>query len=274
LPDEGSNNCVDGAGPPTQPPADWSLDLAGGFDDVLRRNLPQFDPGCPEPPQTPDGYYASSSRDGGLHVRIYQTVTAGIVSVNAYRLTGYWSAFVAPVAGEPPFSLRAQLLDGDHAAPVLGETVTILTPPGESTLGWTSFPPVTGVPSSNLITVRFEAVTDTGWSSTAVVHVDDVALSPAAPVPCNDPFADAPIDLVALGPGDGFVNQDDFGLLQRCITGDGNMAIPDGLTEPALRYCVCFDRDEDLDIDADDLAAFETCARGAATPAPPSCDDP
>ncbi len=270
LPDEGTRNCNAGGGAPTQPPSNWLLDLTGGFQDELTRNAPQFDPGCPAPPQTPDGYYASSLRQGGLRVRLYQTVTAGVTAGSPCQLDGYWAAQTVPPDNQLPFTVRAQLLDGPHTAAVLDETVVVLSSAGTDAFGWTPIAPVVGVPSANQITVRFEAVTDAGWSTLAVVHLDDITLTPAAA--CNDPFADAPIDPTALGPGDSFVNQSDFGLLQRCITGAGSMTIPDGSTEPALGYCICFDRDEDLDIDADDLAAFEACAAGAATPAPPSCD--
>ncbi|MHC4672147.1 MAG: hypothetical protein ACYTBZ_06635 [Planctomycetota bacterium] len=75
---------------------------------------------------------------------------------------------------------------------------------------------------------------------------------------CNDPFADAD--------GDNDVDQEDYGLWQLCISGEGN-----GITN---NRCCCFDRDHDGDIDTSDYNAFETCATtsGANIPADPNCD--
>ena len=78
---------------------------------------------------------------------------------------------------------------------------------------------------------------------------------------CADPFADADKDGDA---GD----QRDFAFFQRCITGFG---------DPAWSFdriaCSCFDTDDDLDVDNDDLAKFILCASGPDVPGDPSCDD-
>ena len=73
--------------------------------------------------------------------------------------------------------------------------------------------------------------------------------------PCNDPFADAD--------GDGDVDQDDFALLQRCITGSGF----EGELPPE---CRCFDHDSNGDadgsIDQYDISGFEDHATGPGVP--------
>ena len=80
--------------------------------------------------------------------------------------------------------------------------------------------------------------------------------------------------LLRAADGDGDVDQDDFAVLQLCITGDGG-AIP---AKP--EYCTCFDRPEggppplpDGDIDQTDIAGFEACASGPDVPAHQACDD-
>ncbi|MGB4256755.1 MAG: BNR-4 repeat-containing protein [Phycisphaerae bacterium] len=82
-------------------------------------------------------------------------------------------------------------------------------------------------------------------------------------VVCNDPFADADRD--------GDVDQDDFGLFQRCATGPSSSP---GLLPPE---CACFDRDHggrgDGDVDEHDLEAFLACESGPAVVAARACDD-
>ncbi len=79
---------------------------------------------------------------------------------------------------------------------------------------------------------------------------------------CSDPFADAD--------GDGDADQEDFGVVQACITGPGGGVLPG---------CECFNRDGDDDVDADDIGSsvtpntFEGCASGPTVPANPACDD-
>lgn len=80
-------------------------------------------------------------------------------------------------------------------------------------------------------------------------HVQ-VASGPA----CHSPFAD--ID------DDDDVDQNDFAVLQRCVTGSGGV-LADG--------CFCFDRDDDSDIDVTDVNAFIACGSGPSVPADPAC---
>ncbi len=79
---------------------------------------------------------------------------------------------------------------------------------------------------------------------------------------CNDPFADAD--------GDGDVDQEDFAVFQRCITGADD---PSGAFDPEI--CQCFNRDggDPEDIDEIDLAAFRACGSGPDVPADPDCDN-
>lgn len=83
---------------------------------------------------------------------------------------------------------------------------------------------------------------------------------------CHTPFADAD--------GDGDVDMNDFGRLQRCYTGAGQGPVPSG---QGYEYCHCFDRPQpgfgngDNDVDADDLAKFILCAKGSGVPASPAC---
>jgi hypothetical protein len=80
--------------------------------------------------------------------------------------------------------------------------------------------------------------------------------------PCRDPFADADAD--------GDVDADDFGVFQRCVTGQGK-GVLDG--------CRCFNRPEpgflagDNDVDTDDLNAFLDCVSGPSIPLNPACDN-
>lgn len=62
------------------------------------------------------------------------------------------------------------------------------------------------------------------------------------------------------------VDQADFGLLQRCLTGPGPFTLSAG--------CTCFDSEHDADVDSDDLAAFQACLQGSGVQAPPACQRP
>ncbi|MEP0841822.1 MAG: hypothetical protein HRF43_03825, partial [Phycisphaerae bacterium] len=89
--------------------------------------------------------------------------------------------------------------------------------------------------------------------------------------PCNTPWADAAgATGVGLLMGDGDVDSADFGHFQFCFTGSaGN--IPAGAE---YAYCECFDRNNDGDVDLDDLAAFTKCVSGPAIAWAPSEDCP
>ncbi len=87
---------------------------------------------------------------------------------------------------------------------------------------------------------------------------DDVKLSLEA-LTCNVPRFDAD--------GDGDVDQVDFGIWQRCFTGEGN---PGGLYD--RQACGCMNSDGDTDIDLVDWDAFMDCLSGPDIPAPADCD--
>lgn len=79
---------------------------------------------------------------------------------------------------------------------------------------------------------------------------------------CPDPFADTDRDLD--------VDQQDFGVFQACVTGQGATTLDPN--------CECLDRDNDGagdgDVDQDDWGTFEACASGPDVPADPTCGDP
>jgi len=80
-------------------------------------------------------------------------------------------------------------------------------------------------------------------------------------------FRVCPHDPVFDFDDDGDVDQDNFGVMQACISGPGS-----GLRPGA--DCACADWDDDLDVDDADLEAFDACASGPAITADPTCDDP
>lgn len=63
--------------------------------------------------------------------------------------------------------------------------------------------------------------------------------------------------------GDCDVDQSDFGIFQRCLTG------PTGLQEDPT--CIAARLDTDADVDLDDFGVFQKCLRGANVPANPDC---
>ncbi len=81
-----------------------------------------------------------------------------------------------------------------------------------------------------------------------IMRADNVRTGAFVAPGCNIPFADAD--------GDSDVDQDDFAILQLCITG-GVGPIP---ADPA--YCTCFERTGDSLITQSDLQEFENCATG------------
>lgn len=74
----------------------------------------------------------------------------------------------------------------------------------------------------------------------------------------NDPFAD--VD------NDDDVDQEDFAVLQRCITGPA-------WTESLPTECRFFDRNGDGSVGLEDMDAFAACKSGPSVPADPACDD-
>jgi hypothetical protein len=78
-----------------------------------------------------------------------------------------------------------------------------------------------------------------GWDNIAIVAT------------CHTPFADAD--------NDGDVDQEDFGVFQRCYTGTGLGPVPSGA---GFEYCTCFDRNNAGDVDQADWSKFEACATG------------
>ncbi len=79
-------------------------------------------------------------------------------------------------------------------------------------------------------------------------------------LPCNRPVLD--------DDGDTDVDQDDFGALQACFTGQDP---PGGVF--VWEDCGCLDVDGDEDVDENDYDAFEACASGPGVPAEPACAD-
>lgn len=80
---------------------------------------------------------------------------------------------------------------------------------------------------------------------------------------CNNPRADFD--------GDGDVDQNDFALFQRCITGPGDPFTFNEDFDGA--NCQCADINGDKDVDADDYDAFFACVSGPNIPADDTCDD-
>jgi hypothetical protein len=149
---------------------------------------------------------------------------------------------------------------------VATKTIALSGWPNQETLGYDLFTLDWKGMATADITVRFDLLADgtQGWTPRlrGVIAIDDVGVYTASP-PCPQPFADVDED--------GDVDQEDFGLLQKCFGGD-NQGWP-----AELEYCRCLDRPEgenlpDGDIDLGDLAAFEACARGPEIPPAPDCE--
>lgn len=85
-----------------------------------------------------------------------------------------------------------------------------------------------------------------------LVTVEQLTFDPPEPPPFPGDFDD-----------DDDVDQADYGLLQRCLSGDGIQQ-----TDPT---CAAADLDVDDDVDANDYVIFEGCVSGAGIPADPDC---
>jgi hypothetical protein len=98
------------------------------------------------------------------------------------------------------------------------------------------------------------------WSGRGNASLDYAKVCVGCPLStdCPDPFADIN--------SDGYVDQADFGLFQRCWTGAAG-GIPDG--------CRCLDHSGNGGIDIEDFQAFLICAAqsGPTIPVPKSCDN-
>jgi hypothetical protein len=212
--------------------------------DELLRNSSVHVPTCPG---LPDGdHYGSMATGEGELEQAWQTL-----AVN----TGFRYRWSGQFAGGGTNEVRIKLLNGDESGAVLGE---IVVHTGTGPYDWTPFE-VEATAISNVMTVMWEMSGATDDSST---HADALVFETI--IACFDPFADAD--------GDGDVDQDDYGVLQRCVTGPppGNPPIP---ADP--EYCICFNRNPGVDeaIDQSDVNAFENCASGPTQPANPACDD-
>ena len=76
------------------------------------------------------------------------------------------------------------------------------------------------------------------------------------------------LTIQTVGPdldGDADVDQEDFGHLQACLSGQGIAQI-----DPV---CMNARLDADLDVDADDVSIFLGCFSGPGQPPPPGCFD-
>lgn len=90
------------------------------------------------------------------------------------------------------------------------------------------------------------------------IWYDEVALTG-----CHNPRPD--VD------GDGDVDQEDFGVLQRCWTGPHDPFTYNLDFDGA--NCQCIDIDGEKDVDQDDYNIFEICASGPGVAADPDCDE-
>lgn len=112
------------------------------------------------------------------------------------------------------------------------------------------------------ITTPVAEICDNGLDEDADLLIDcaDPGCADSPACQCPDPFADFDRD--------GDVDLTDFAAWQRCFTDTD-----DPLELFDVQTCHCFDRQEDLDVDSDDLIAFQACASGPAIPANPACDN-
>lgn len=129
---------------------------------------------------------------------------------------------------------------------------------------WLGISPSAGSSSgeTDAITVSFATAGLPIGTHTAVITV-------SADGATNTPQS-VPVSLTVKGkPGDydhdGDVDQADFGLLQRCVTGDSIIQNNES--------CAVTDLDGDLDVDRNDFSLFWNCLSGPDTPSDPACAD-
>lgn len=90
---------------------------------------------------------------------------------------------------------------------------------------------------------------DNIWYDDVMVEVDPIPV-------CHTPRFDAD--------GDSDVDQDDFGVFQRCFTGAANAF--------DCHMCRCMDGNVNERVDEADLVSFTACLSGPSVPAPAGCD--
>ncbi|HOQ85471.1 MAG TPA: hypothetical protein PLQ89_07105 [Phycisphaerae bacterium] len=134
---------------------------------------------------------------------------------------------------------------------------TITTQPN-----WLTVSPASGSAISETDTVEVTFDTDAlsfgQYSGTITVSAAGAVNSPQV-VPVSLTIISKPADLDL----DGDVDQVDFGLFQRCYTGQG-LPQTDGT-------CFGADLDQDDDVDQDDFALFARCISGPGQPSSPTC---
>jgi hypothetical protein len=128
---------------------------------------------------------------------------------------------------------------------------------------WLSVLPASGTSSGEAdeITVTYAAADLPIGTHTGVVTIEaaDAVNSPQAIVVMLTVTA-KPADL----DHDGDVDQADFAVLQRCLSGDGVVQPDEACQEARL--------DADLDVDQADLQIFLNCMSGPGVPSSPTCD--
>jgi hypothetical protein len=217
----------------------WGLPAGWNTLDELNRDRGVHSP-CPTIPNG-DHYGSMTTGDGELE-RAWQTLA---VSPGwTYRFAGQFAGGAATAGGQPGSNdVKIKLLNGDETGELIAERIVHS---GADAYPWIPAE-VSGVARSSVMTIMWEMSETSGDSAT---HAD--ALVFEATVSCNPVFADAD--------GDNDVDQIDFGVFQRCFTGE-TPPIP---TDPS--YCQCFNRDLNSVIDSADYQAFEECSSGPGIP--------
>jgi hypothetical protein len=208
-------------------------------DEVCR--IPAYD--CPNP--TDGGHY------GALNMPEEQFGGDNLIELLGFQTVrvepGKDYTFSGEFAGSGENRVRIRLLDGDELGTELAST-TVYN--GGGPYGW-EYAEVTATAVSNVMTVLWQmdnASVINPQSDPHVAHADGLTFEKLI---CGNPFVDVDED------GDG--DQNDFAILQQCITGPG------GGVPSTPETCICFDVSggaADGDIDQDDAEAFAICAAG------------